>query len=381
MRSPDDDFGIPLFVVRKDNYDFDETGEGNVVTFTKKGIYTYPPDMLGYYLTVLHIDGFSFGGGGAPKKPTSYPPGGVDTVTWNGNIAGKEYVDAFFVAYVKVSDAIPTLADVEKGGVIKTTNGESTGEVAFSSSNVMEGENGVITIYGSMGAIIIPYDGWSNTNGVQFPSAGVYFCITEEGYVSSLTINDYLGFEGGSEWSEVEPKLAEGESLYSTICNVYNDGTFTYSDVSKSHANNSVDIQKIMLAMNPVGTIVMNITGTNPSEYIGGTWVAWGQGRTPVGLGMVEANTTTSFGDVAAGELDWITVEAKGGEYKHTLTTDEMPSHGHKGSHGSNTTGTAWVGAKGTSEIGHSYTENTGGGESHNNIMPYITCYFWKRTA
>ena len=134
--------------------------------------------------------------------------------------------------------------------------------------------------------------------------------------------------------------------------------------------------------MNPVGTLVMNITGTNPSEYIGGTWVSWGQGRVPIGLGTVEANTTTSFGDVTAGELDWITVEAKGGEYKHTLTVNEMPSHTHTTNNCPGySSGTAWVGASGTAEATARTTTSTGGGGNHNNIMPYQTCYFWKRTA
>ena len=139
--------------------------------------------------------------------------------------------------------------------------------------------------------------------------------------------------------------------------------------------------EEIMLSFFPVGAITMNTTGTNPSEYIGGTWELWCKGRTIVGLGTVEANTKTDFGNVTAGELDWITPEAKGGEYKHTLTTEEMPAHSHKDTHGSNTTGTAWVGAKGTSEKGSSYTTNAGGDKAHNNIMPYQTCYIWKRTA
>lgn len=145
--------------------------------------------------------------------------------------------------------------------------------------------------------------------------------------------------------------------------------------------NSLPTMQDLMLAMNPVGTIVMNITGQNPSEYIGGTWVSWCKGRTPVGLGTVEANTKTDFGNVTEGELDWITVEAKGGEYTHKLTISEMPAHSHNGTHGSNTTGTAWVGAKGTSEKGSSYTSEVGGSGAHNNVMPYQTCYFWKRTA
>ena len=37
-----------------------------------------------------------------------------------------------------------------------------------------------------------------------------------------------------------------------------------------------------LLDMNPIGTIIENNTGTNPSTYIGGTWDLYGQGRVTV---------------------------------------------------------------------------------------------------
>ena len=35
----------------------------------------------------------------------------------------------------------------------------------------------------------------------------------------------------------------------------------------------------------PVGSIYMSARNINPSTFLGGTWVAWGQGRVPVGMG------------------------------------------------------------------------------------------------
>lgn len=119
----------------------------------------------------------------------------------------------------------------------------------------------------------------------------------------------------------------------------------------------------------PIGSIYMSVNSINPSSLFGGTWVAWGSGRVPVG---VDANDT-----------DFDTAEETGGEKTHTLTIDEMPSHNHtvKGwadiADGSGTYRVA--GAMGQST--DYSTRYTGGGQAHNIMQPYITCYMWKRTA
>lgn len=66
----------------------------------------------------------------------------------------------------------------------------------------------------------------------------------------------------------------------------------------------------------PVGSILINTTGTNPANYLGvGTWVAWGAGRVPVG----RDSSDTKFD----------TAEETGGAETVTLTTDNLPSHRH----------------------------------------------------
>ena len=126
----------------------------------------------------------------------------------------------------------------------------------------------------------------------------------------------------------------------------------------------------------PVGSIYINAAvSTNPGTLLGfGTWVAFGTGRTMVGI------------DAAQTEFD--TLEETGGSKTHTLTISEIPAHTHnQGSHDSSA---GDGGAYNTEFIrDHSDTANgpnvesssTGGGSAHNNVQPYIVVKMWRRTA
>lgn len=145
----------------------------------------------------------------------------------------------------------------------------------------------------------------------------------------------------------------------------------------------------------PVGAIFITTVNTNPSSYMGGTWVRFGNGKTLVGI---DENDT-----------DFNVAEKTGGEKRHILTKDEMPSHshetrdvnGHKAyfwawSGGPHPSPTLWIPGGNVSggsmpaggnplmskQAWEGYTTtDTGGGNSHNNLQPYITVYMWKRTA
>lgn len=126
----------------------------------------------------------------------------------------------------------------------------------------------------------------------------------------------------------------------------------------------------------PVGSIFISTAHTTASDVAtalgGGTWQAWGQGRVPLGMG---SNGTTNY----------TTVEATGGEEKHTLTTSEMPRH-HHSLFSVDTTGGSVGRRNGTYYNGgwwgnYENTTDAGGDGSHNNMQPYITVYMWKRTA
>ena len=144
------------------------------------------------------------------------------------------------------------------------------------------------------------------------------------------------------------------------------------SDLGKV-TSSDIDWSTVMNVIYPVGSIYMSATMSTVEQVqtaLGGTWVVWGAGRVPVG--------------VDASDADFDTVEETGGEKTHTLTIEEMPSHNHTIAPRANYNGprpeghtTAWEKSKEASQN----TSNTGGGQAHNNLQPYITCYMYKRTA
>ena len=129
----------------------------------------------------------------------------------------------------------------------------------------------------------------------------------------------------------------------------------------------------VKAALYPVGSIYINASvATNPATLLGfGTWVAFGSGRTMVGLD--------------AGQTEFNTLEETGGAKTHTLTTSEIPSHTHGLSQLKNHTNVFqkpgfYDRALGGGSQGYT-TDSTGGGSAHNNLQPYIVVYMWKRIA
>ena len=137
--------------------------------------------------------------------------------------------------------------------------------------------------------------------------------------------------------------------------------------------------EKLLDLIYPVGAIYMSVKNTNPGTLFGGTWTAWGSGRVPVGVNTSDSNFNS--------------VEKTGGASTVTLTESQIPSHYHGFTDGAeaivyNNVGWAGTGndfaafkAPTSGTISATRTGNTGGGGSHNNLQPYITCYMWKRTA
>lgn len=118
----------------------------------------------------------------------------------------------------------------------------------------------------------------------------------------------------------------------------------------------------------PVGSLFFSTTPTNPSAWMGGTWVAWGTGRVPVG--------------VDTSQTEFNTVEKTGGskylqEHIHRYESTTLNNNDYA------LGGTIYAVPKETTNAAvHRNTglPNVTTGNS-GNLQPYITCYMWKRTA
>ena len=143
-------------------------------------------------------------------------------------------------------------------------------------------------------------------------------------------------------------------------------------------------INSMLDKMYPVGSIYISTSITTASDVaakFGGTWESYGSGRTIIGAGTGTDSNNLSQTFKAG---------STGGEYKHTLTINEMPSHKHSiieefgaiANSGLQPTGaySQVAGSVSASKVATDYPiTSTGGSQSHNNIQPYITVYMYKR--
>ena len=123
----------------------------------------------------------------------------------------------------------------------------------------------------------------------------------------------------------------------------------------------------------PVGSIYISTVATNPGTTFGfGTWVAFGAGRTIIGVG-------TSDAVYAAG--------ATGGESTHLLDIQEMTEHTHDYRDRRNPSNRL---ANGNNDYFDKYDDTTieystttpnGASVPFNVLGPYIVAYMWQRTA
>ena len=77
-------------------------------------------------------------------------------------------------------------------------------------------------------------------------------------------------------------------------------------------------------------------------------------------------------------DSDFNSAGQTGGEKKHTLTIQETPSHDHPifgTTSGSGSVFQVETRQDGRTQVTSGYTGKVGGGQSHNNLQPYIVVY------
>ena len=147
------------------------------------------------------------GGGELPFGETTVTK---EAITWDGNTEG---LDSVMGMLYHVSNAVPTLGDMQNGGTIKcvTPDGEMT--VDFTGEHVMDAEtagmgNGIIILNGgNIPMLIATQDGATMTEGettITFEKAGIYLPSADGAYISYFAINNYQ-FED-VEITPIDPK-------------------------------------------------------------------------------------------------------------------------------------------------------------------------------
>lgn len=186
--------------------------------------------------------------------------------------------------------------------------------------------------------------------------------------------------EGSIELSGTTPYIdfhyndSSDDYTYRVIASA--NGLKMVSPYSDNHPDDILTTNKAF----PVGAVYITYNNNNPGNFLGGTWVQFGQGRVLMGQGEGnDGSTSMSF-----------TANNTGGEYSHTLTIDEIPSHNHttpvkasvdEAKNYGLQAGSAWFQNRVMVNGGSYSTGTKGGGSAHNNLSPYIVVYFWRRTA
>jgi len=168
--------------------------------------------------------------------------------------------------------------------------------------------------------------------------------------------------------------LAKNLSLETSLKNINE----SLKEINKTNIVTKAEFKKDLLEkVYPIGSYYWSEKNTSPSDIFGGSWTKI-RGRFLF--------ASDSYHDV--GEI--------GGEERHRLTVDEMPSHSHryeKFRHDS------YYGFESIPGLGYRFpynnrnnkdsdkfvyttsTTSVGGGNSHNNMPPFLTANCWKRTG
>lgn len=176
----------------------------------------------------------------------------------------------------------------------------------------------------------------------------------------------------------------EGAGLKTSNLNYiagYTDNGTKIKDVNKSVLQSWLGISDsdLLNKIYPVGSVYISVVNKNPGTFIGGTWVTFGQGRTLVGV-----NTSDS---------DFNTVGKTGGSKEQTMVARIGAFDSDIGAIGYLATGNPGgagftYGIRGPassnisgSRVNHNTQVVNGSGKTPTTVQPYVTVYFWKRTA
>ena len=217
-----------------------------------------------------------FGGGGGVSswndltdKPFGDSPTGGDALKWDGNTEG--LVSAGGSAY-KVSDAIPTMADLANGCTITLSTGETFEITADNMGDLVidftvSGMPGIAIAEFALIALEDNADLSEIYGSFVAPKKGVYFMNLDGMFTSSLTIPGYTGFPSTKK---IDPKyLPEVAEEFKVTFSPNADGTGYEPDKTYWEMYNAYkDGKKVcgVLANSANDHILLSVCGVNGDE-------------------------------------------------------------------------------------------------------------------
>ena len=123
-------------------------------------------------------------------------------------------------------------------------------------------------------------------------------------------------------------------------------------------------IAQAKLDSNPIGTILTTISNVNPSNYLGGVWERFAQGRTVVGVDEDDDVELMQTANNQGGSVNPLT------RHSHNIK--------RAGGSAQNAVG-ATINWSDTTAVG--VIQEAGDNTNHNNWQPFVIVYFWRRTA
>ena len=298
------------------------------------------------------------------------------------NINGKANIP------IRIDDIKDTLRKVENEDGVYTFNSNETDVINEIKNKLNLPTDANIQSIGVNNGCVLNYDNsikFDYTNATYISDCTTVTTGEGENIVTTYTLSTYedivprfhVDSSGGTSSGDIADnsvttqKIADGAVTESKLSSDLKD---KINKINDSSSEGNINLDKIY----PVGSIYMSVNDTNPSTLFGGNWE------------QIKDRFLLATGDTySPGVL--------GGEATHTLTVSEMPAHTHQtrirldpqhtgGNNRNNGLMVSDIGKgswynwyNGDDDNAHVNLSNTGGGQAHNNMPPYLTVYIWKR--
>lgn len=369
--------GISLQQYKKNNFDWATASDGLVLTnLETDSTYTIQLRVADKVKTTTYI------------TATQVIPTIKTTMAWRswgvgiGCIPQSEYA-------LEVNGSSKISGSLDASNMLQVnSNGVAIGKTSEKSAFEVNMDSYLYKNLGVTGDIYQSASSCSNSIIGSLPIAGT---------IDTMTLGDIRKYKSGlytsivdSDWSYLwvnkhRNGADNGNSYNNYILQSFWDDNMYHGRVDGAGGIESkhlfLDTGNFLNRLYPVGAIYLTWNNNNPGNFLGGTWVRMAEGRGLFGVGR-----STGRNGIAAN----VNEHEEFGDWKHTISVDEMPPHKHAIGQsnfgaGRNDWGLVGAGAHGGNIAMVNYsnggTSVTGGGQSFYIMPPYIGIYVWRRTA